>query len=144
VRTTPRRNRPGALALAVAVAAGLAWTWSTGAAVAAGDADTAIAPGTGTRGQALWIAAELVLLVGGAALACGWHGRWQRGRRREVGPGPGAVAPQGDADEMPEPTAAPPDATRTVADVHGPPEPARGRAAGGRMGRRGWRSRIRR
>lgn len=87
-----RWNGPGRLALAVTCLATVAWTWSAADPAAAGDPDTAIAPGTGNRGQALWIAAELALLVGGAALACTWIGR----RRQGLGDAAGDGATTGD------------------------------------------------
>jgi hypothetical protein len=137
-----RRNRPGARARTAATVAGLAWIWSAGPPVAAGEPDTAIAPGTGTRGEVWWIAAELVLLVGGAALACAWHGRRQRRRRDDLDPCPGADDPPRHGDGRAEPDAPPPD---EVIDVRRPPDPVRGRILRGRTGlrRRSRHTRIR-
>jgi hypothetical protein len=82
-----RWSGPGRLALALTCLAAVAWTWSAADPAAAGDPDTAIAPGTGNRGQALWIAAELALLIGGAALACTWIGRRRQGLGDTTGDG---------------------------------------------------------
>lgn len=136
------RRRRGRRAAAIAVAAlagiaGLAWTWSTAEPVAGGEPDTAIAPGTGSRGQASWIAAELVVLVGGAAIACAWHGRRQRRRRADDETRPGTPGPPDH--EQRGPDASP---TGAVIDLRPAPDPAPQRDDDGRAGRSGRLSRY--